>query len=255
MTDISLPASSVGIEFPLSCKHDRTTGDFPVARVLDQTVAVLSRNFPAFFIVSTIAQVPSRLLIHLFIFTGGGPHLSAKPGAILATAGLGLMGMVLGAFSQSIMLHRAFADLRGRPVSFGESLRVACSRFFPVIGLSICTTSIEGIGLLCFIFPALMLTRMWFVATPACVVEQLGSMDSMRRSSRLTKGHRWKIFRLMIFLFATIMVISGSLVVSLNVLSGAGMALIGDVLGAGVSGAVGTIAAAVAYYELRVLKD
>jgi hypothetical protein len=33
------------------------------------------------------------------------------------------------------------------------------------------------------------------------------------------------------------------------------MALIGDVLGAGVSGAVGTIAVAVAYDELRVLKD
>jgi hypothetical protein len=42
---------------------------------------------------------------------------------------------------------------------------------------------------------------------------------------------------------------------SLNVLGGARMALIGDVLGAGVSGAVGTIAVAVAYYELRVLKD
>jgi hypothetical protein len=69
------------------------------------------------------------------------------------------MGMVLSAFSQSIMLHRAFADLRGQPVSLGESLRVACSRFFSAIGLSMCTTSIEGIGLLCFIFPALMLTR------------------------------------------------------------------------------------------------
>src|SRR5258708_17090641 len=49
-----------------------------------------------------------------------------------------------------------------------------------------------------FIVPGLILYMMWSVATPACVVERLGPFRSMARSRALTKGHRWKIFGLLL---------------------------------------------------------
>jgi hypothetical protein len=38
----------------------------------------------------------------------------------------------------------------------------------------------------------------YFVVIPACVIERLGALKSMRRSAWLTKGYRWKIFSLVL---------------------------------------------------------
>jgi hypothetical protein len=40
---------------------------------------------------------------------------------------------------------------------------------------------------------------MWAVTIPACTVEKLSATASIRRSVELTKGHRWKIFSLAMF--------------------------------------------------------
>jgi hypothetical protein len=41
----------------------------------------------------------------------------------------------------------------------------------------------------------------WSIALPACVIEGLGPVDSLGRSARLTKGHRWKIFGIVILVW------------------------------------------------------
>jgi hypothetical protein len=43
------------------------------------------------------------------------------------------------------------------------------------------------------VVPGIIVFLMLFVATPVCVVEQLGPLASMDRSTQLTRGHRWKI--------------------------------------------------------------
>ena len=80
-------------------------------------------------------------------------------------------------------------------------------------------------------------------------------MDSVRRSLQLTKGHRWKIFGLMISLFALAMVVSGVLSMGLQALGGADMKFIGTLLWRGMAGAVSTVAVAATYDDLRVIKS
>ena len=234
MMDIPLPASCE-IDF-LERKLVRTTSDFRIVRVLDRTAAILLRNFPLFFAVTAIAQVPSQLLAQL-ISTGSGPHPPTGLESILAAVGLGLMSLALGTLGQAVVLYAALTQLRGRRVSLTACLHVGWRRFFPA----------------CFVLPAL---SMWLVAMPACgVIERRGLVDSVRRSLQLTKGHRWKIFGLMISLFALAMVVSGVLGVGLQALGGADMKFIGTLLWRGMAGAVSTVAVAATYDDLRVIKS
>jgi len=48
------------------------------------------------------------------------------------------------------------------------------------------------------VVPGLILATMWYLAVPVCVVENLGVFASMKRSAALTKGHRWKVFGLLV---------------------------------------------------------
>jgi hypothetical protein len=253
VTDISLPAHFVDTDFRIGGAHARATSNFRVGRVIDRTAMVLSRNFLPFFLVTAFAQLPSELVSQ--VWTSTTPGLPPSGGPSLVGASLWLLSIGLGMLSQGVVLHGAFEDLRGRPVSVKASLQAALRRLFPIIGLSVVMAVCEALAAICFLFPAIMLAIMWFVATPACVIEQLGPFGSMGRSSQLTKGHRWKIFGLAILLLLALMVVSGVLGASLNAMGGTTLKLIGELLWNGAWSVVFTIAAATVYHDLRVIKE
>jgi len=45
-----------------------------------------------------------------------------------------------------------------------------------------------------------MLAVRWAVALPVCVVEGAGPLASLGRSAVLTRGHRWKVFAILLLL-------------------------------------------------------
>jgi hypothetical protein len=226
-----------------------------VARVLDRTSSVLSRNFLAFFIVTTIAQLPAQVLSHAFApaAADAGPNLGL--GMILIAIGLWLLTFALGMFCQAIVLYGAFQQMRGQPVSLTDSLQVGLRRFFPILGLTILSMlGVLGAAILLF-FPALIPLTMWFVATPACVVERLGPVRSLGRSRWLTKGHRWKILGLILSQFIVLGIVSGALAPILGSAGGTTLALLGAVLWSGLWGAFYAISVVVTYHDLRVAKE
>ncbi len=86
----------------------------------------------------------------------------------------------------------------GQEFSVGESVAQSLARFFPIIGMIVLQTLGIGLGALLFVIPGLILLTLWYVALPACVIEQLGSAASFRSSSDLTKSNRWRVFRIAI---------------------------------------------------------
>jgi hypothetical protein len=229
-------------------------GDFRVGRVLNRTSSVLSRNFLPFFVVTAIANLPGALLIKV----SSDPD-STSPEAVFQNLGLVMIGLVLtivlNVLCQAVVLYGAFQDMRGRPVNLTESLQVGFRRFFPIIGLAIVMYFLIMLGTMLLIVPGLILLTMWFVATPVCVVETLGPIKSMRRSSQLTKGHRWKIFGLILLVAVLGSVIIGGINLSLEAMAGPILSLIGGVLLNGVWGAFNAIAVVVTYHDLRVAKE
>jgi hypothetical protein len=180
MTDMSLPAGRF------------TQSDFRVGHVFSQTWAVFSRNIVKLSLITGIASLPPLLF----------PQTTPDPAHPFANLGWSLLALflmiVLGTLSQAIVLYGAFQDMRGRPVSLAACLQVGLNRFFPIAGLAISMGVAVMFASVLLIIPGLILYLMWAVATPACVVERLGPFRSMARSRALTKGHRWKIFGLLL---------------------------------------------------------
>jgi hypothetical protein len=231
-----------------------TESEFRVGRVLNRTSSVLSRNFLIFFVVTAVAHLPALLFFKSTTMsaTASGSEIAVAFGMMIG--GLLLM-IVLSTLSQAIVLYGAFQNMRGREVSLSESLQVGLRRFFPIIGLAFLVTLLGMLAAIALIFPAFILFTMWFVATPVCVVEQLGPWSSMRRSRELTKGHRWKIFGLFVLMIIISAVAGGTIQAAFTAMGGTPLALVGDVLWNGVWGAFYAIAVVVTYHDLRAAKE
>jgi hypothetical protein len=114
---------------------------------------------------------------------------------------------------------------------------------------------LAGLAALALIFPGLIVVTMLFVAVPVCVVERLGPIKSMGRSTRLTKGHRWKIFGIW---FAALLVQGVVQSVLTGLVAAGGLSLLGMpvlVIWSAVYGAFSAVLAVVAYHDLRVAKE
>jgi hypothetical protein len=236
MTDASLPM------------HRFAEGDFSVGRVLNRTFSVLSRNLLPFCVVTAVANLPILLLFHPTV----GTRMSGRA-AFMFFIGI-ILAIVLSAIAEAVVLFGAFEDMRGRRVDLIASMKVGLSRFLPVLGVAISVGLLSGLSAILLIFPAFIVMTMLFVAMPACIVEQLGPINSLKRSSQLTKGHRWKIFGLWLL----VLVIAG--VVNLipkaaGVFGGPAVGLLLELVWNALTGAFNAVMVVVTYHDLRVAKE
>src|SRR5260370_15008238 len=250
MTDASLPAGRF------------TQGDFRVGHVFSRAWSVFSGNFLKSMLVTAIASLRPLLVGQ------PSPVTSANPFPNLGLTFFVLfLTIALSTLSQAIVLYGAFQDMRGRPVSLADCLKVGLQRFFPIIGIAISMGLAVMLASMLLIFPGLMLYVMWFVATPVCVVEQMGPFRSLGRSRQLTKGHRWKIFGLILLILLPALIVGAIVgVVTVATLGPAGFlalpAALASPLAPGVNlswgaawGAFYAVMVVVTYHDLRVAKE
>ena len=237
MTDVTSVISTVA---PVA------EGEFRIGRVFSRTLSLLSRNFPIYFAVAAIAALPS-----VFVETSMNDKDAAISGALL-----GLLTMlVLGPLSQAMMLHTAFQDMSDRRISLSESFRAALGRWLPLVGLSICVGVGVCCGLILFIAPGVVLMIMWYVASPACIVERLGVFASIARSSELTKGHRWSIFGMWALIAIASGMISAVVKAVLGLSGSTGLVISGTLAWTALASAFGAIFVVATYHDLRVAKE
>jgi hypothetical protein len=269
-------------------------GDFRIGRVLGRAASVFSRNFLTYFVVTGIAGLPP-LLVGIFVPTS--PATVANPfQSIGVRTSIFVLTIVLGLLSQAIVLHGAFQDMRGRTVRLADCVKAGLRRFVPLVGLAIYIfvamvvyflLFVLAIGLLIkvspmsppvilaavflFVIPLLAMYLMWFVVTPACVLERLGPLGSLGRSRGLTKGHRWRILGLILVTLVPALIVAG-IIAGVMASLGTGVNLrIGVFLGGTNPGtlvsqivsliwtaiwtAFNAILVVVAYHDLRVAKE
>jgi hypothetical protein len=235
MTDISLPASRFAER------------EFRVGDAMNKAIQTLSRNVLPFSIVTGIAALPSVLIFERNAAV-------QTPGAV-AWFLLGMiLAVVLSGLSQAVVLHGAFEDMRGRPVDIMASVRVGWRRFLPVIGVTLLGGFFTGLAAIALIFPAFIVMTMWYVATPACVVEHTGPLGSLYRSAELTKGNRWRVFG-MVIVVGIVGAIGTGMVEALAYGVGPAVAPVVKVIWQGLLGAYSAILVVVTYHDLRVAKE
>jgi hypothetical protein len=261
-------------------------GYFRVGRVINQSASVLSRNFPALFLIGAIAYLPIQLAARwLTSLTQGGAvpagatqlHIGIATGVFVLTFFLFIM------FNQAVILHTAFQNLRHQPTNIVESLKVGLRRIFFLfllaimvgivallvtiaLGFAVGAVIVTARGsiypfvavIVAFILALVVfaiLYTMWFVAVAACVVERRGPFGALGRSQELTKGHRWRIFGMMLLLLIISYVISVLVGLMLSPAGSMIVTFLGNLAWSAILGAYFATAVAVSYHDLRVAKE
>jgi hypothetical protein len=184
-----------------------------IGRVLENSFGLLFRNLPKYFLISAVGALPA--LIDSF-------DVAHDTGATRRLGGLLLVGLaevMLNGIFQSIMVYGAFQDMRGRGFDLGESVRQGLNRLFPVVGVAISFALIVILGLMLAVVPAFIFISMFALAIPVCVVERLGPIRSLDRSSELTKGNRWRFLSMYVVILVAF-IIGGSLAPRIGLLVG-----------------------------------
>ena len=119
--------------------------------------------------------------------------------------------MVVSPLAQAVIVHSALENMRRRPADLGTSFQFSIRRSVPLIGASIIYNVSVVLGFLALVVPGFMAMTVWFVAMPACLVEQTGSIASLKRSAQLTKSHRWKIFSVVLVMTLILSIVGGLL--------------------------------------------
>lgn len=180
-------------------------GKLDIGQVLNQTFAVLRRNFPTFFGLALLLVGLPTALIELLrppVISDG----AAVPEFSLALIGWGLLaiGVTLATFSilYAALINATVQDLNGSKPAFADNLTVGLRNFLPVIVVSLLSSLAISGGLLLLIVPGVMIACALCVAMPAIVVEHTGIRGAFARSAELTRGHRWPIFGLFLIVIA-----------------------------------------------------
>ena len=243
------------------------TQKLDIGRVLTLGVGVLSKNAVPFFgLALVLAGLPGAYFQYwLLSVIGTEPALED----VLSMAfWWPIIGGVLASFLSYTLLQGALIGatvqhLSGRPVDLGRNVGGALTRIIPIILVSLLTGLCVVFGFLLLIVPGIIIYLVLIVSVPAMVAEQRGVLDSMSRSSDLTRG-----YRPMIFLFAFVLGIFNSMISPLfeaiftaiaNALGPAAPAIYVLSAGAAVSsaltGMIGAVMIAALYLELRRLKE
>ena len=111
-----------------------------------------------------------------------------------------ISNLVLNLMVAAAVTYGVVMELQGSRASIGKCIGVGFGRFFPVLGVSILSVILVVLGFIAVIVPGIILICMFYVATPAAVIERAGVTGALGRSSELTKGHKWQIFGLVFLL-------------------------------------------------------
>ncbi|MDR1966332.1 MAG: hypothetical protein LBQ36_06445 [Synergistaceae bacterium] len=228
-----------------------------MASVFGKTWSAISSN-PPLFIGLTLVAVLVSSVPSLFLFRH---QLTAFWVTTFVT---GLCSSVVS----GMISYAVYQSLTGARPSLRDSVSRGMSCFLPLVGVSFLSYVAITLGFAALLVPGIMLMCVWYAAIPACVVERVGPIRSLGRSRELTKGSRWQIFGVVLLLMVLGGIFGGLAFFVANAIEGA-VGRAGHLPGIGeaiVMQSIRTVmlllpstfqavAAPVAYYELRSVKE
>ena len=229
-----------------------TGREFRIGPIFTRSWSIYAANFLMFTLVAIVAGLPNQL---------GGDFESSV--GVARSIIVFIVSMILYFVGQAVILYGAFQAMRGRKVMIGDAIGRAFSRFFSLLGISVLVGFGVAIGFMLLIVPGIILALRWAVAVPACVVENKGPLESMRRSAELTKGHRWKIFGIwvLIAIVAIVVLIIAGTLAGLGVVAapqGLGRVVIAAVISlilTAIVTAYSYVLNTMIYHDLRTVKE
>jgi hypothetical protein len=233
-----------------------------VGELIEQSLSLTFKNFVKLFAI--------QLVFYLIVLGLAIPFGLALVGAAASqsTALLGFVGgimvlalLFLGPLPNAATIVAISDSFTDRDHSIIDCYQAAFPFLVRLLLLGLAIGILAILGILIIIGPILVLL-IYFVSTPAMLLEDLNVGQAMGRSSELTRGNRWRLLGLVI----CVAIISGALSMVSQLITGGiqasapglGMvivALIINQLVSTVGGLIVTCAQVASYFDLRVRKD
>eukprot|EP00439_Symbiodinium_sp_Y106_P088342 s1_g878.t1 len=231
--------------------------EFQLGNVANRAFGSAIRNFWVFAALTALLVVLPQIAITFLV---GDVQGNVDPSSLVPILVFGGVVAILGTFLlQGAIVRGAIVDFNSGRASFGDCLSTGLRHFFPIIVITILVGIGVSLGLLLLIVPGIMIAIAWLVAVPARVVENTGIIDSIRRSSALTRGNRWSLFWLLVIYLIVVFVIS-TIVNFLALVGGAAsgvsyLAIALSSLTTLLTSILGSTGIAAIYFELRQSKE
>jgi hypothetical protein len=221
-----------------------------IGDILNRSLGLWSKLVMPYGLIYAVAAAPN-VLQTLAI----REHRVATPGSVGLMVGLvTIVAVLFGVLAQGVVMSAASSVAERGTATLSVAIYAAMKRFFPLIGAAVCMGFTVVLGFVLLVVPGLMLITAYFVVVPACVLEGLGPINSLRRSARLTKGYRWRIFGLVLIMVVLSLV--GSLLARVGVLMlGSVGAAILQLIATAAVGVFTSVVSVVAYRDMVAAKE
>jgi hypothetical protein len=256
-----------------------------IGEILDVGIKIYWRNAWTLFRIVLFVVLPTQIVVNIIQVSSlpagvdnapGGPFgpsftstgtISRSDGVTLAV-GFGV-ALILNALAGKLAqagCFRAVADAYlGEEVSWRSSLRYALRRLPAVVGLSLLSTIIIGIGFVLCIIPGIFLWGAFYVAVPVLLVEGVGPRRALGRSRQLVRGRWWGTIGVAIVGSVLVFIVAGALnglilgvalaSPSQNTITGFVLTTLATTLSAVLTTPAAAAFATVLYVDLRVRKE
>ncbi len=225
-----------------------TVSEFRVGSVLGRGFSILFNNIVPFLFLTVLIYSP------LIIYTAMIDTSETMEESLAIWEGVVIFGSILlTMILTATLIYGTVQELRGQHATIGDCLSRGLSRTIPVLGVAILSMAAMTAGFIALIIPGYIVMTMLWVAIPVAVVERPGVINSLRRSSQLTKGDRWRIFGIILIL-GIIEGVPSQIIENMNI-DDVKVALMLSLAVTAFVGAVDAVVTAVGYHDLRVTKE
>jgi len=214
---------------------------FTAGAALVRSLSLWSRNVVAFLGAGLLAQFPLVLSTAL-----RRPLPTARANLLVTLVQYVLLCLVTGAIAHSVL-----EQLRGRHPGLMASLSTGTAVTWKLFSALVPTVLFTAAAGLFLVVPGVVCVVRWCLVPPLVVAE--GGGDLRARSTRLTEGHSWAIFGLLLLVLAAPLVLA-MFVVALGPGGFVGF-LLAVMLPLGVFLSFGAVLLTVSYHLLRSEKE
>jgi hypothetical protein len=224
-------------------------GEFRILPVIRRSFAVVSANWLKLLSLGIALELPA-----LILFPDQFALAAKEPDSVSLFQLESIFRSLLGIIGDAAITYGVFTAASGHVIDLRQSATRGFGRFKSLVILSIYFGIGITLGLFALAIPGLVLLTMWFVATPACLVEGLTAVESLRRSRELTKGFRLRLLGLMATVGIATLIVS----VVLSALTGQAPTLVANgisLVWLALADILEIVVITVAYVELRIAKE
>lgn len=147
----------------------------------------------AIYVLLALSALPNGAFVHSG--TLYAPFGASTSGYTVAGLAAGFIQFLLIDVLALAAMFRVFSEtILGHSAGAGAAVRLAASRFWALLGLSLLRGIVVAIGLLFLVVPGVWLYVIWAVAVPVLLLEKTGVSEALSRSRDLVRGRWWATF-------------------------------------------------------------